>query len=136
VGNLSLTEKILLQPEFYYSAQGAGSKGDGTAHYHYFCLPALAKLNYEKHYFLIGPQVAVLYKGSLRHEEAKQNVSAQLNPLDFSAVIGGGVKLSNLTSLELRYHIGISNTIVAGEEYHVPNRLLQFSFTHLLTQQR
>ncbi len=135
VGNLSLTEELILQPEFYYSAQGAGLEEGGTARYHYFCLPVLAKLDYEKHYFLIGPQVAVLYEGNLRHEEAKRNVSAQLNPIDFAAILGGGIKLSALANLELRYHVGISDTVAANEERYVPNRLFQLSFTHLLTQQ-
>ena len=134
LSNVSLVEDAFtLQPEFYYSSQGTGVGEDGTARYHYFCLPVLAKLEHEKHYFLIGPQAAVLYEGNLRHKEARQNVTAHLNPVDISVVLGGGIKVSPLANIELRYHLGISDT-AANNEGNFPNRLIQVSFNHLFTQ--
>ena len=134
VSNVSLIEESLtLQPELYYSAQGTGVQGGGTARYHYLCLPLLAKIEGSKHYFLIGPQGAVLYEANFRYKEAKQNVSAQLNPVDFALVLGGGLKLSAWVNLELRYHHGISDT-ATNDDGDFPSRLFQLSFTHLLIQ--
>ena len=134
LSNVSLIEESLtLQPELYYSAQGTGVEGGGTARYHYLCLPVLAKMEGPNHYFLIGPQVAVLYEANLRYKEAKRNVSAHLNPVDFAMVIGGGLKLNAWANLELRYHHGMSDT-ATNDDGDFPSRLFQLSFTHLLIQ--
>jgi hypothetical protein len=130
---IAASERICFRPELYYSAQGTGLELEGTARYHYFCLPVLMKIAQEKSYFLLGPQAAVLYEANTRYREEKQNVSAQLNPIDFSLLLGGGIKVNAKAGLELRYHWGISSTSNRKEE-HFPNRLLQLSFTYLLTR--
>lgn len=126
-----IQKRLFLQPEFYFSRQGANGQNDEKAVYHYFCLPALLKIDQPNYYFLFGPQVGLLYNAKMKIEDTKENVINRLNPVDLMLIVGVGFKVDSHINLEVRYHHGVSDT-AANEDGNYPNRVIQFSLTHSL----
>ncbi len=124
-----ITEKISMQPEFQYSAQG---NDDESLRVNYLQLPVLLKYNFaDKFNIHLGPQVG------LKIWEWEQNgiIEADFNTFDFALVAGLGVSLTENFFADLRYGFGLSNIVDdkdIPEGFEGNNRNIQLSFGYKL----
>ncbi|MGB0524917.1 MAG: porin family protein, partial [Flammeovirgaceae bacterium] len=118
---LKASDKIAIQPELVYAAQGMKVSNDGTGKYNYVNLPVILKWYPTADFnFQAGPQLGLLTSAKLDDVD----VSDQLNTLDFAFGLGFGVSSNNI-DLDFRYNLGLSNT--AKNDEKLPNRVIQFS---------
>lgn len=124
-----MTEKVSIQPEFQYSAQG---NDDESLRVDYLQLPIFLKYNFTDRFNIhIGPQVG------LKIWEWEQNgvIEADFNTFDFAAVAGVGVNLTENFFADLRYGFGLSNIIddesIPGD-FEGNSRNIQLSFGYKL----
>ncbi len=124
-----VTEKVSIQPEFQYSAQG---NDDESLRVDYLQLPVFLKYNFsEKFNIHIGPQVGL----KIWEWEQDGVLEADFNTFDFAAVAGVGVNLTENFFADLRYGFGLSNII---DDENIPgdfegnSRNIQLSFGYKL----
>ncbi len=124
-----VTEKVSIQPEFQYSAQG---NDDESLRVDYLQLPVFLKYNFTNRFNIhIGPQVGL----KIWEWEQDGVVEADFNTLDFAAVAGIGVNLTENFFADLRYGFGLSNII---DDENIPgdfegnSRNIQLSFGYKL----
>ena len=92
-----LSEKLSFQPEFGYSAQG--NKFEGLR-YEYLQLPLGLKINLNKFFLDLGPQVG------LKISAFEQ--SANFTSFDFSGFGGVGYQITDNIFVEARYTLGFT----------------------------
>ncbi|GAA4271705.1 porin family protein [Aquimarina gracilis] len=124
-----VSEKINIQPEFQYSAQG---NDDESLRVDYLQLPIFLKYNFNDRFNIhIGPQVGL----KIWEWEQDGVIEADFNTFDFAAVAGLGVNLTENFFADLRYGFGLSNII---DDENIPgdfegnSRNIQLSFGYKL----
>lgn len=99
LAEFALTEKISLQPEIQYSSQG---NKDENLRVNYIQVPVVLKYNFSDIFNAqIGPQAGI----KIWEWENNENY----NTLDFAAVAGIGVNITDNFFADLRYAFGLSN---------------------------
>jgi hypothetical protein len=134
VFNIRLNSRWALQPEMYFSAQGAEGKLKDAAHiehYNYLAFPILVQYHFANRLYLEGGvQAAFLVNGRLRSYQAVPEPGAPYtsrheNVFDFLIPVGAGYQLNRHFGFNIRYNQGITGirrSALASEER---NRVLQ-----------
>lgn len=141
-GVLWTSERLAIQPEFIYSAQGgASSGGGGNFDLGYLTIPVMLRYDFTPGVSIqAGPQVGFLMNASTDGTDVK---SVMASP-DFGLAFGLGVDRPSGISFTFRYVIGLTNTltdefnsIISG--FGIPgitmtNQVMQFSLGYRLSK--
>ena len=107
--NIPLQSSFSLQPELYFSTQGAKWEVEGKTELSYLNIPLLAKYRTASRFFgETGPQVGFMLSAHDTFDGEKEDVKEYLNTTDFSWAFGAGYQLNSQISLNLRYNLGLS----------------------------
>jgi hypothetical protein len=107
--NIPVKSSFSLQPELYYSTQGANWEVEGKTALGYLNLPLLAKYRASSRFFgETGPQAGFMLSAHDTYDGEKEDVKEYLNTTDFSWAFGAGYQVSKQLSLNLRYNLGLS----------------------------
>ncbi|KAF2514281.1 porin family protein [Flavobacterium foetidum] len=136
---IKVIEKLAIQPELLFSAQGTkidggGFLGDFDVKTNYLNIPVLAKYYIvDKFSVEAGPQLGVLLSAKADGEDVKDGFKT----VDFGFNLGAGYHFTENISINLRYTIGLSplsdNADIEDEgDYYdsVKNSVLALSFAY------
>ena len=106
---IKIIERLAIQPELLYSAQGAKFEGFGGDKYDakldYLNIPVLAKFYITKQFYVeAGPQIGFLLSAKIEGEDAKDFYKST----DFGFNLGTGYNFTENFSAGARYTIGLS----------------------------
>nr|WP_294934266.1 porin family protein [uncultured Flavobacterium sp.] len=121
-----LTEKLALQPEVLYSAQGAtADEGDAEWKLGYINIPFMVKYDVFKGLNLeAGPQMGFLISAE---DEAGNDIKDSFESTDFGFNLGLGYSLPMGLMLSGRYTIGLSDVVKDNTTDSVKNGVIQAS---------
>lgn len=106
--NYKLSDNLSLQPELFYSAEGAKSKSASvTTNLGFINLPVLVKYSFGESKFsaFAGPQLGFL----LSAKAGDTDIKDMINGTNFSGVFGTGYQFTSNLGVNLRYQLGLSN---------------------------
>ncbi len=140
-GSRKLDDLISFSTELNYNRQGRNGDSGKTS-LHYLSVPLLASV--ERKGFFIKGGVQLSYLLSAVHFASNsvigEGIQQEIDPIDISLSLGGGVVLLNDFTLEVRYLHGFNNlthydpmSVLREEE--LMNRVLQFSIGYFLFSQ-
>ncbi|MBL7108046.1 MAG: PorT family protein [Candidatus Cloacimonetes bacterium] len=123
-----INEMFALQPELYYSMQGAKYKSsegeDGTLifKYNYIQVPILAKVNIPVEgsvapNIFLGPAIGIKVSSKIWWEEEgeeEEEDAEDVKSTDFGLVFGAGVEFGKIT-VDARYNLGLSTIADEGD---------------------
>ncbi|MCV9929025.1 PorT family protein [Flavobacterium sp. LS1R49] len=122
---IKIIEKLAIQPEILYSAQGAkfdDSFGSYNAKLDYLNIPVLAKYYITKEFTVeAGPQIGFLLSAKEDGHDAKDYYKS----VDLGFNLGAGYNFTENLSAGIRYTIGISD--VYEKEYDNLENYLDYS---------
>ena len=151
---IPISEKFAVQPELFYSRQGAsfGSLNGGYGQtfnntsssfvLNYFNLPVILKYKVDKNTYLeFGPQLGFLVSASLDSDSykssASQTVSKLFNDIDFGLNIGIGIPIAKDLILNGRYSLGLTNiwkNADANDNFTLKNRVISAGLIFIVPQ--
>lgn len=118
LAHIHMTDRFALQPELFYSGQGA-KDGDDKLKLGYLNLPVLGQVMFGEGFRLqTGPQVGYLMSAKNNDDDIKD----EFNKIDFSWVFGAGYLTSMGIGIDARYNLGLSN-INETDAIKVKNRV-------------
>jgi hypothetical protein len=149
--DIPASEVVHIQPEFYYSSQGAKvsygipgaiKTGETNLHLHYFNLPVIFKFYIGELFNLqLGPQVGILIgareRGTYNGLDVDENVTDSYKAFDFALAGGFGIDATENFNFGARLNYGISdigkdNSVISSDRPSVNNRVIHlyaaFSF--------
>lgn len=137
--NIPLQYAWSVQPEIYYSGQGAKyySYNDGYEHQlilNYINIPLMVQYKFRGGVFLqTGPQLGFLIsaKDKIGNFETGDVFNSDFKSVDFSWSFGMGFKSRSGLGVDLRYNPGISNVNNVGNEI-LHNDVLQLGLFYML----
>ncbi len=129
VGEYAFNEKMAIQPELLFSAQGAKSEeGDGKLKLNYLSLPVMFKYYVAEGFSLqAGPQVSYLLSAKVDDEDVKDGA----RKIDFALGVGAGYKLDNNLFFDARYTYGLSKIGKDSDDGKVYNGVFQISVGYM-----
>ncbi len=128
----SINDNLALRTELFFSHQGANI-GEAKANYSYINLPVLLQIQMTSGQFFIGPQAGLLINGRLKEDGDKENITASLNNLDVSGVIGVMFPASEKIWYDFRFSYGlISTDNTSNEDLNIANIVLSASINYVL----
>lgn len=105
----AINERIAIQPELLYSAQGADSDGDGSIALGYINLPVLLKVNLVEGLSAeVGPQVGYLLSAKIEAGGVSVDMKDFCKKLDVTAVVGLSYTFSEKFVVGARYGFGLT----------------------------
>jgi len=127
--NIPLTGGFSVQPELFYSAEGAKmtveAQGDGDeiitatakTHLNYVNLPILLQYRHSSGVFAItGPQVGYLLSAKVKAQGESQDVKDMFNKINLGWTLGVGYIIpSTSIGIDVRYNYGITK-VAKGED--------------------
>ncbi len=130
LASLPLISNFSLQPELFYSAQGAKSTELGVKanlNMNYLNFPVLVKYNHPTGFFAeTGPQVGSLLAAKLKFAEFNEDEKSGFKSTDWSWVFGVGYFFKDLgLGIDARYNFGLSNFIDLSYNGQASNRVFQ-----------
>lgn len=111
VAHFPFSKSFGLQPELFYSTEGAQSDGLRYS-ISYLRLPVLFQLKHASGFFVEGgPQFGLLVKGKVKYKDTDkvEDMKDILNSFETSLVMGLGYRLPEGLGIDLRYAAGLSN---------------------------
>ncbi|KOP37384.1 PorT family protein [Flavobacterium sp. WLB] len=114
---IKVIERLSIQPELLFSAQGAkydfiGSNDDGDLKLNYINIPVLAKFYITKQFTVEGgPQIGFLVSAKDEGEDVKDFYKSA----DFGFNFGAGYNFTDNFSVGLRYTVGLSGVVDRGD---------------------
>lgn len=107
--NIPATNEVSIQPEIFYSMQGARWDDDNEkTSLNYLQVPLLAKYTAASGFFAVaGPQLGFLLKAEDDNEGEIEDVKQYLKKTDVSVVIGAGYNFFRGAAVNLRYNAGL-----------------------------
>ena len=135
---LPLADRLSLQPELVYSAQGGKyDNPDYTRHLNYLNIPILLKYAVGNGFSIeTGPQVGFLLAA---HDKADGNSftrKSYFNTADFAWAVGVAYRIPETKwGIDARYNFGIANiqnSSVTGSTGSIRNNAFQFGLTYQL----
>ena len=109
---ISMSEKIKLQPEFFYQGMG-GSMQNVTFKNEYLSIPVLLKYGVTDNFFVeAGPQFALLLSSKAAGEDIKEAFKSS----DFQVLVGASLNLTDKIGVGARY--GTSMSSIATDSYN------------------
>jgi Outer membrane protein beta-barrel domain len=136
LASIPLFKSFTLQPEINYSGQGAkGSDGTTTTtlNYDYINVPVLFKYNHSSGLFAeTGPQIGFLIGANAKADSQSEDIKNETSSTDFSWCFGLGYKIPEMNlGIDIRYNLGLSNTIKSSDEGTSKNSVFQFGIFYL-----
>ncbi len=130
LASLPLISHFSLQPELFYSAQGAKSTEVGVTanlNMNYLNFPVLVKYNNPTGFFAeTGPQVGSLLAAKLKFPEFNEDEKSGFKSTDWSWAFGVGYFFKDLgLGIDARYNLGLSNFIDLSYNGQARNRVFQ-----------
>ncbi|HXB10322.1 MAG TPA: porin family protein [Puia sp.] len=137
---LPVAPGLSVQPEIFYSGQGAGYTDQGIVgheHFNYIDVPFLLKFAHRSGlYAETGPQVAFLVSANDKYQGTTTDIKAYVNSTEFAWVFGFGYKVPvSPFGIDFRYNLGISNVqnnSISGTNETVRNSVFQIGLTYVL----
>jgi Outer membrane protein beta-barrel domain len=133
--SVPLFNSFTLQPEINYSGQGAkGSDGTTTTtlNYDYINIPVLFKFNHASGLFAeTGPQIGFLISANAKAEGQSEDIKNETSSTDFSWCFGVGYKSEMNLGIDIRYNLGLSNTVKTSTDGTSKNSVFQFGIFYL-----
>jgi hypothetical protein len=117
-----------LQPELYYSAEGAKykSNSDASLNLNYLNLPVLVQYMFDNGFRIeAGPQVGFLMSAKSKDNNSSVDVKDGYKGTTFSIPVGVGYLTHSGLGFDARYNFGISN-IVDNAGPKVKSNVFQF----------
>ena len=117
-----------IQPEIYYSSEGAKSKSDNNATLDlgYINIPVLAQYLFNQGFRIeAGPQVGFAVSAKSKSGSTTTDVKSSMNSAVFSIPVGLGYLTSSGLGFDARYNFGISN-IYKSSALKVHSNVFQF----------
>jgi len=108
---IPVLQKFSVQPELYYSMEGAkwDGEGGGKTSLGYIKLPVLAKYTLSSGlYGETGPQIGFLLNATDTWDGEKENIMEYLKKTEFGWVIGAGYFVTPEIGVHLRYNAAFS----------------------------
>jgi opacity protein-like surface antigen len=120
--NLPLAAGFSLQPELFYSSEGAKMKvqmpGDGDeiieatakTHLNYLNLPVLLQYQHASGAFAVtGPQIGYLLSAKVKMNGASEDVKESFNKINFGWTLGVGYVIpATSIGIDVRYNFGLA----------------------------
>jgi hypothetical protein len=137
LGHIHITEQFALQPEIYYSDQGAKTVSDGETrklNLGYVNMPLMFQYMFDNGFRLqAGPQLAVLASAKSKANGNSTDVKRSFNSFDVGVPVGVGYISPTGLGIDVRYQIGVSN-VREDDDNKAYNRGLQiglfYQFQH------
>jgi hypothetical protein len=118
LAHVHLSENFAVQPELYYSGQGAKQTISGTEYktnLGYINLPVLLQFMFGTGFRLeSGPQVGFLISAKSKSGSSDIDIKDQLKKIDFSWGFGAGYVTTAGFGIDLRYNLGLSDIDDSG----------------------
>lgn len=109
---IPVLSKFSVQPELYYSMEGAKWDGEDNAKTSlgYLKLPVLARYTTTSGFYgETGPQIGFLLHATDKWDEGKEDIMEYLEKTEFSWVIGAGYFVTPQIGIHARYNAGLSS---------------------------
>lgn len=115
IGHIHLAPQLALQPEVYYSAQGAkftaATGAETKLNLNYINVPVLVQYMFDNGFRLqAGPQVGFLVSAKSSTNNTKSDIKSSFKGVDFG--LGAGIGYVHPPSgfgIDLRYNLGLSD---------------------------
>jgi Outer membrane protein beta-barrel domain len=109
LAHIHVTHHFALQPEVYFSGQGA-KNGGSTVKLGYLNIPLLAQYMTGNGFRLeTGPQLGILLSAQQKTGDVKIDIKSSLNGADFSWAFGAGYQFPGTgVGVDARYNLGIN----------------------------
>lgn len=135
LSHIHLTPSFSLQPEVYFSTQGAeyeAGNNDMVEKLSYINIPVLFQYNFANGFRLQGgPQLGVLVDSEFEMNGVETNTSSDnYNNVDFSIPVGLSYLGYSGFGIDLRYNIGISN-VYENNAVKAKNQVIQIGAFYL-----
>ena len=139
---IPITEKLTIQPEVLYSAQGSKSEGQFDIEGDLYDIKATLKMNYinvpvmfkyqlaEKYSIEAGPYVGFLVSAKVKAEvvgfgSATEDIKDSFKSTDFGLGVGMNYEFSDVIFANARYQGGLTQIGDTGEGDNVKNSVFQ-----------
>jgi|JI10StandDraft_1071094.scaffolds.fasta_scaffold24957_3 hypothetical protein len=111
-GLKKINKSIDLKVELLYSKQGAKGGLNERARYNYLNMPLIISIYLgQDFYFDLGVQTGIILNATVANENDKQNITAELNTLDFALCSGVSYSLNEFLKIETRLNYGLTNSV-------------------------
>ncbi len=112
--HLPLAHGLSIQPEVFYSAQGAKFDDEDISakiNLAYVNVPVLFKFQHSSGLFAeLGPQIGFLVSAKDKEEGTSVSIKDNVKSTDFSGVVGIGYKIPVINlGIDVRYALGLTN---------------------------
>ncbi len=136
LASIPIAESFFLQPEIVYSGQGTAVSDNGfnaTLNYNYLNIPVLGKYQSSMGIFgETGPQVGFLLSANAKGNGESVDMKSQTQSVDFSWAFGVGYKLHDMgLGFDIRYNLGLTNTLKDGQGETVKNSVFQLGVFYM-----
>jgi hypothetical protein len=139
LAHMHLSKYFAIQPELFYSCQGATLNADGgdiTWRLNYINIPVLLQYMFGDGFRLqTGPQLALLASAKRKAGGTITDIRNEYTTGDFSWSFGAGYLTHSGVGIDLRYNVGINNINNTGSADKLQNRVFQaglfYQFRHL-----
>ncbi len=136
LAHIHVTPAFSLQPEVYYSTQGAklGSNGSGTDKLllNYVNIPVLLQYNFDNGFRLQGgPQLGIQTLAKEKNGSLETDLSSSYKTLDFSVPLGLSYLGYSGFGVDARYNLGVSNIINGSGNFKQHNSVIQAGLFYL-----
>jgi hypothetical protein len=133
---IPVADALSVQPEAYYSGQGAKGNESGTdfnLHVNYINIPVLLKYQLPVGvFFETGPQLGLRMSAKLKAEGQSVDMKDSYKSTDFSWAFGAGYQLPSLPlGIDLRYNLGLANIAAGDGDGSVKNGVFQLGVFYL-----
>ncbi|HET7116971.1 MAG TPA: porin family protein [Hanamia sp.] len=118
-----------IQPEIYYSDEGAKSKSNSSASLNlgFINVPVLAQYMFDNGFRIeAGPQVGFLMNAKSKSGNVSVNVKDNFKKANFSIPVGLGYLASSGLGFDARYNFGISNINNTSSSTKIHSNVFQF----------
>jgi hypothetical protein len=148
LAQISLNEMLSVQPEVYYSDQGAKVKEDngsggtisGAQKLGYINVPVLLKYTTSSGFFVqTGPQIGFLLSAKASASGVSVDEKQYFKSTDFSWAFGLGYLTSMNVGIDARYNLGLSNIENTGNTSGtgtIKNSVIQVGVFYLLGENK
>lgn len=126
-----------IQPELYYSDEGAKSKANNDVKMNlgFLNIPVLAQYMFDNGFRIeAGPQLDLLMSAKQKDNNSSTDIKDRFKTADFSIPIGVGYLTMNGLGFDARYNFGVSDIYKSGTVPTTHSNVFQFDifyqFTH------
>ncbi len=134
---IPIASSFVFQPEVVYSGQGAKvddtGSGSGTINYGYINVPLLVKYAHSSGLFVeTGPQIGFLISAKAKSGGQSADIKSNSKSTDFAWAFGVGYKIPVVNlGLDVRYNLGLTNTLSSSSNGTAKNSVFQVGLFYL-----